>query len=256
MRKNRAYFTRKNIFTLFFLLLQIFVPVFPVQADVTNWNEFSSSLNQSFSGQHVLSQKNISALIISILVIALLSVVFYLYLQKEKKRQALSKQRYQEIRKARIARSSEQQKRRWFRLKTRAEFKWIPAPLGSEIDEKEYQTDRLLDISGGGLSFSTADIIEPGDEIAILLDVRGKNALSLKAEVVRIVKADNPEEELSTVSVQFTNLSNRDEDRLVSWIIERQRNTIQEEEQEEEREEAKQEKQQQDNKESGQEIQD
>lgn len=114
------------------------------------------------------------------------------------------------------------QKRNWFRLKTDAEFLWISV---DQVGKGNYNKDKLIDISGGGLSYSTDKPINYGDEIRLLLALGDRTPMPLNGRVLRI----RQNQSINTVSVQFIGIRDGQRDRIISWITNKERNAIQEE---------------------------
>lgn len=209
---------RRKIGFIFFLLLQMLIFVLPCQAEVT-WHDVSRSINSSFSGDQVFSMKNAIALLV-ILVFILVAAIFHLFRPRKEK----EKKDYNQISWRPL---NQQQKRKWFRLPTSAEFEWIPADNAFIVKKNQYKKDRLVDISGGGLCFTTAEKLNSGDQIILLLDTGGGKTLTLNGEVVRIEEEIDQDKAINKVSVQFGNLLSGERDRIVSFIMNRQRDTIQ-----------------------------
>jgi len=209
---------RRKIGFIFFLLLQMLIFVLPCQAEVT-WHDVSRSMNSSFSGDQVFSMKNAAALLV-ILVFILGAVIFYLlWPRKEKEKKEYNQISWRPL--------NQQQKRKWFRLPTSAEFEWIPAENASIVKKSQYKKDRLVDISGGGLCFTTAEKLNSGDQIILLLDTGGGKELTINGQVVRIEEENVQDKAINKVSVQFGNLLSGERDRIVAFIMNRQRDTIQ-----------------------------
>lgn len=212
---------RRKIGFIFFLLLQMLIFVLPCQAEVT-WHDVSRSMNSSFSGDQVFSMKNAIALLV-ILVFILVAVIFHLFWPRKEK----EKKDYNQISWRPL---NQQQKRKWFRLLTSAEFEWIPADNASIVKKNQYKKDRLVDISGGGLCFTTAEKLNSGDQIILLLDTGGGKNLTLNGEVLRVGEEIGQEKAINKVSVKFGNLLSGERDRIVALIMNRQRDTIQKKE--------------------------
>jgi len=209
---------RRKIGFIFFLLLQMLIFVLPCQAEVT-WHDVSRSMNSSFSGGQGFSMKNAIALL-GILVFILVAVIFHLFWPREEKEKKDSNQiSWRPL--------NQQQKRKWFRLPTSAEFEWIPAENAYIVKKSQYKKDRLVDISGGGLCFTTAEKLNSGDQIILLLNTGGGKNLILNGEVLRVEEETGQDKAINKVSVKFGNLLRGERDRIVSFIMNRQRDTIQ-----------------------------
>jgi|GEM_PF-2731685 len=215
MNKRVGLFSGRNLFTLVFLWLQIFLMAKPGLA--ANYRDVSSSLNSAFSGSQLLSPKNVIGTVLTIFFFILVFLFFRFSLVKKEK-QASQKGRVR-IRTRPL--SGGQQKRNWFRLRTNAEFRWIAAGKASRAKEDQYDRDSLIDLSGGGLCFKTVKKLNPGEEIKILLDMGGDKKLYLTGRVLRTQEII-PGEEFFKVSTQFVNLSGSERDRVVSFIMKHQ----------------------------------
>ncbi|MCL5056452.1 MAG: PilZ domain-containing protein [Actinobacteria bacterium] len=203
------------------LLLQMIFFALPVQAE-TNWNEVSKSINNSLSGNDVFSMKNILALFLTILIFFLVYQIFKMSWKREEKRSY-------ERRRSRISLRplAPQQKRYWFRLKTDSEFEWATAEEASKARKINYKKDRLVDLSGGGLCFITLEQLNAGDDIKLLLDIGRGKPLSLDGHVVRVDEITRQDNTMQKVSVQFGEIVEGERDRIVSLIMNRQRDSIQ-----------------------------
>lgn len=223
MIRNEGFIKNLKLSIAVFLLLQMFIFVLPVQAEVT-YHDVSSSITDAFSGKQMFSSKNIIGTIVTILFFALVILIFRMSWQRQEKE--LSQKQHNRIKLRPLDR---QQKRKWYRLRTNMEFKWIPA---SEAYKNKYNNDRLADISGGGLCFETAKELNTGDKIKLLLDLGGGKTLSTQGRVLRIEKETGQENKMYKVSIQFEGLSNRERDRVISFIMKRQIHSIQSKKQE------------------------
>ncbi len=210
---------KDKLLTAMFVLLQMTVYVLPCQAEST-WSQISRGFNEAFSGSQAL--KNVIGFLFTILAFGLIILAFRAYLMKKEKE--IHRHRFGVI----LRPLSSQQKRNWFRLRINAEIQWIPAAEAWKTKEGHYKKDRLVDISGGGLCFTTAEKLNPGDEIKFLLDVGGDKPLSLTGRVLRIHDEPGENKTMSKVAVQFENILNGVRDRIVCLIMKRQRDAIQE----------------------------
>lgn len=213
-----------RVFLTVFLLLQMFIFVAWGRAEVT-FDDISRSLNDSLSGNQLFSMKNIISTILTILFFALAALVFRLaWLRSERQ---LSQKRRKRISLRPVNR---QQRRNWYRLRINSEFKWIIAGEAVKARENQYKTDRLIDISGGGLCFGTAEKLYPGDEIKMLLDTGRDEPMNLSGRVLRVGKEARPDNtEYYKVSVEFGHLLIGKRDKIISYIMKRQRENVQKE---------------------------
>jgi len=140
------------------------------------------------------------------------------WLKKEKE---LSQKRGQRVK---LQPLNPEQKRSWYRLRTNTEFKWVLASEYSSHKKINYKNDYLVDISGGGLCFKTAEILNIGDVIRLVLDIGADKKLSAYGTVLRVEKENRQNNETRyKVSIQFEGLSRRELDSIVSFIMNRQR---------------------------------
>lgn len=201
-------------------VLQLIIFVIPVQA--ANRNDALSNMKKTFNSP--VSENNSIAVIIFIIVVCAGVIWFFYYnSSQEKKAQLNSHRQYQE--KKRTMKPSGQQKRNWFRLKTRGELMWIPAEQAIIAKNFKYKTDHLLDVSGGGLCFTTAEPINQDDEIRLILTLGEGNPITLGGQVIRVAEKDG----INTVSVEYIGIRDGQRDRIVSWILKNQRSNMQNE---------------------------
>lgn len=204
------------------LLLQMFLGALPVRAE-TGWNKVSGSISNSLGGNDVFSIKNILALFLMILIFSLAYQIFKMSWKREEKRS--NERRRQRVNLRPLA---PQQKRYWFRVQTNSEFEWVTAEEAAKARRIRYKKDRLVDISGGGLCFITSEKLNTGDDINLLLDTGGgKTPLYLGGHVVRVEELKGRDIAVNKVSVQFGELLEGERDRIITHIMNRQRDTMQ-----------------------------
>lgn len=196
-------------------LLSTFIFVLPGQA--ANRNDALFDLKDTFNSP-VGEKVNGVTLILIVITCAALVMIFRYYFTREEKAQREAREMYRERHRS----QSTDQKRGWFRLKTDAEFRWIPAHLVDRTRISNYNVDQLIDISGGGLSFSTFEVLNAEDEINMILPTGDANPLSVDGRVIRAVKGD----EAYNVSIQYIGLLNGQRDKLVAWIQNNQRTAM------------------------------
>ena len=160
MKGKRGLSIKRKLLVAVFVLLQMCIFVLPVQAD---WNDISGSINQSFSGDQFFSVKNILGFFLIAIIFALVAMIFRMSWLRDEKR-------YYQKRRNRVSlrQLEKQQNRYWFRLRTSTEFEWISAAGASKTKKHQYKKDKLVDLSGGGLCFTTREPLNPGDEILLL----------------------------------------------------------------------------------------
>jgi len=194
-----------------------------------SFNELSNSLNSNFTETQVFGLSERTLFIIVVITIIALIVFFAWYADQEKKAQRRSYELYQERKKmASSASSGAQQDRKWFRLRTKAPFRWITSEeLAKKVKEKNYHQDHLVDISGDGLCFSTALSLNIDDDLRFFLDGGDGELLSMNGHVVRIVDKTEDDKPMFDISVKFNYLLPGERDKIVAWILQRQRDGMQ-----------------------------
>lgn len=198
-----------------FLLLITLILALPARAEVTYY-DVSRSISDSLSGSRV----SVAGIFLTVLFFALVFLIFrQSWLRKEKE---LDRKRRTRIT---LQPKGQPHKRSWFRLKTSAEFKWVLADEAPRKKEEQYNMDRLIDISGGGVSFITGQNLNPGDEIKFLLDTGKDKPMLVNGRVLRTDQESEQNSTLYKVSAQFGNLTNGERDRIVSFIMRRQRDS-------------------------------
>ncbi|PKM78336.1 MAG: hypothetical protein CVU90_02210 [Firmicutes bacterium HGW-Firmicutes-15] len=191
------------------------------------YNELSQGLNNNLGDTQLFSMSGLTVLILFIVASVGAVLVFRWYGAREEEAQRNSYKLYKE-RQAKVARSSPGQKhdRKWFRLRTKEEFQWILNAQAEKSKEKDYKRDHLVDISGDGLCFTTAETLNTNDEILFFLNTGEGKTLSVTGRAVRIVEETNPDNIMYNISVKFGNLLPGERDRIVAWILKRQRDAI------------------------------
>lgn len=94
-----------------------------------------------------------------------------------------------------------------------------PAAEG-EPEPLQYLGSRTLDISGNGAQIVTHQVLPVGCKLVMKLDLQGEE-LEIGAEVVRL--ADQPGSTEARLGVRFTEMSERDRERIVRFIFNEQR---------------------------------
>lgn len=211
----------RNLITIF-LPLQALIFVLPARA--ANRNDVLFNLKDSFNSP-VTDKFSVSSVIVMLASAVLLGAFFYYYTTEKNVRRTSRK--LDQVKKHKQMLTSKQktsvkQNRNWFRLTTRAEFKWIPIEQASQVRINRYKTDRLIDVSGGGMCFSTKEKLKSGDQIRILLSTGADEPLFLNGRVVR-VSSDNA---ANKISVEFVGIRDGQRDKIVAWILARQRLAI------------------------------
>lgn len=200
-------------------ILQTFFFVLPVRA--ANRNDFLFDLKDTFNSpvSHKVSTNEVIITMASIALIILFFIAFSSEQNKRRSTRKLSQYKKRMQKKASRQPGMGQQNRNWFRLATKTEFRWIPAAQASRVRINRYKLDHLVDISGGGMCFTTRESLQNGDHIKILLATGSGDPLYLDGRVVRVVFSDD----MYRISVEFDGIRDGQRDRIVAWIMERQR---------------------------------
>lgn len=211
----------------FISMLVLSILLNPGIAEAINWSEFSGSVNKGFSNENIYDSNKILALLLSLMAVVIIIALFRWYSDKEQREQQTSYKKYKERQKEAASKSLNQaHNRKWFRLRTEAELRWIPAGQAGKVKESRYFVDNLVDISAEGLCFSSIEPVETGTEIRFLVDTGEGHVLPILGRVLRISQANSEEDEKRNIAVQFSYMPPGDNDRLVSWIMKRQRDAI------------------------------
>ncbi|MEN6389937.1 MAG: PilZ domain-containing protein [Syntrophomonas sp.] len=202
----------------------------PAYAAPAEWTEFARALNNSMGGHQVFTRNTFIVLAIIIVVTIVLFIMNRIYWRNRKEEIAqYEKRRLEHIEQpARPKPSTSNQRRQWFRIKTNLLIKWIQSLRASTVKETQYNRDQLVDISGGGLSFTTHSALSPDDELNFQLDIGSKKPLNLKGKVLRVQDDGDTVQPTYFVAIQFSDLLSGERDRLVSWILKGQREELQE----------------------------
>lgn len=214
----------------------------PTIADAVDWGQFQGSVNKGFSSENIYDSSKIYAFIISIIAVIIIIIVFRWWSAQLQQEQKKNFKQYKEKQKELEAKNqNSSHKRKWFRLRTQAQLRWIPADQAEHVRESKYFVDQLIDISAEGMCFTTAQELTPGTSIEFLLDTGDDRSLPIIGEVLRIFDAEgstssafdgesDENEELvkRNVAIKFSYMTPGNNDRLVAWITKRQRDAIHE----------------------------
>ncbi|MGE5389882.1 MAG: PilZ domain-containing protein [Deltaproteobacteria bacterium] len=219
-----------------FCLVSIYILCNPAAVGAVDWNQFQGTVNKGFSKENIYDSNKIYAFMIAIIAVIVIVALFQWWnAQLRKEQQAAFKQYKQKQKEIESKASNPAHKRKWFRLATRAQLRWIQSDQADHVRENKYFVDQLVDISAEGMCFSTAQELLPGTHLSFLLDIGDNRVLSITGEALRIF--DSNEEfydsegqkiEKHNVAIKFSYMSPGDNDRLVSWITRRQRDSIHE----------------------------
>lgn len=186
------------------------------------WDEFSSTMNQSFSEYDVFSLGNIFRLFGVLLLFSLL--IWFLkanWSREEKEYKQSYKHHVEKLRskKAVTLASGEAQKRNWFRLRLDTDFEWLPSHEADQSKRKSFKQDRLVDLSGGGFCFHSKEKLNINDEINFFLNVGEKEPLYLNGIVARVRKEEQGSEVNYLIGVEFKDIKETERDKIVNWTI-------------------------------------
>lgn len=118
---------------------------------------------------------------------------------------------------------TEIQRRQWVRVPTKLVLRFREIGSGQNIEPYIGET---LDISGGGLLFITHDPVEAEQLIELEIGLPGRTPLFCKAKIIRVVEKPKKEGGTSKVILEYTEISEGQRDRIVSYIFEKQREWI------------------------------
>lgn len=213
METRGGFLRNKALPAALFLLIQLILAL-PGQAETT-YNDVSRSITGAFEGT-----QNVIGIIVLSLVGVLAVAAFRISWRKEKESEKKVPA------KIRLRPLGPKQNRKWYRMKFSMEFEWIPATMAEKAQQKHYKTGRLVDISGGGLCFKTAEEINAGDEILLFLDIGEKKPMVINGKVLRAEKETGRNSALFKVSLEFLRLLRGERDRIISFITKRQRSVV------------------------------
>lgn len=203
----------------------LLVFVFPQHTMGMTWRELSGSLHSTLNQRHPWDYQNILGLALTLIIFLLLMASFRLYTSRQEKgvRRFYDERRNKSRNNPDILPDGQMQKRQWFRLKTRDWLRWFHFRGFSPLGDSDYKQDRMVDIGGGGLSFTTEQQLDIGAIITFLLDVGSGEPLSVWGRVVRVQDATKNQPQRYFIAIQFAELPDADRQRLVVWIMQGQR---------------------------------
>lgn len=218
----------------FFSLIILAVLLNPASAQAVNWSQFRGSVNKGFSNDNIYDTTKIYAFVVSIIAVIIIITVFRWWSDRQQQEQKVSFKKYKEKQKEIESKTQNPaHKRKWFRLRTQAELRWIPEAQADHVKESKYFVDQLVDISAEGLCFCTAEEVTAGDRIRFLLDTGEERTLPIIGEALRVFDAEDAgnngegaEPVKHNVAIKFSHMTPGDNDRLVAWITQRQRDSI------------------------------
>ena len=124
------------------------------------------------------------------------------------------------------AEARKRQRRAWVRVPAVLNFLYAAVDAANPDQELEFQRAQTLDISGGGLLFATDRSFLPDDRLKIILELPPDQKIELVGRVARIVNNPSGAWRRFSVGVEFIQIGERDRDRIIRWVFERQRELI------------------------------
>ncbi len=115
------------------------------------------------------------------------------------------------------------QRRQWVRVPTKLAMRYRAINSAKNVEPYVGET---IDISGGGLLFATLDPVEEGQMVELEIALPGPTPLFCKAKLLRILEKPKKEGASSKIILEFTEISEGQRDRIISYIFEKQREWI------------------------------
>lgn len=113
--------------------------------------------------------------------------------------------------------SLKEQKRAWFRLPVNQYF------LFARGNDDDYEEAKAVNISGGGLLFTTRSKLEQNENLKIILNFAGDKKLDLAGQVAWISDSTTENSErMYLVGVRFGDIAAGERDGLISRILQKQ----------------------------------
>jgi len=109
------------------------------------------------------------------------------------------------------------QKRSWFRLALKKDLLFQMKNAG------EFNRGQIVNLSGGGIQFSTVRKLAPNDLIRVSFELGPDKKFNLDGRVVRVAAAsDGQGKDCFLTGVQFINLTSTEQDRIANSILQEQ----------------------------------
>lgn len=119
------------------------------------------------------------------------------------------------------------QKRQWMRIEAEAGFSfWLLNPQGQIIGDEV--SEHLLDLSAGGLSFYTDEILDIDKQIHMQLNLGKPPILKLTGRVARVQFSPEGVEKRYMIGIQFIGIRVGEQDRIIKYTLNSQRKVIEE----------------------------
>ncbi len=97
------------------------------------------------------------------------------------------------------------------------------APERSEVKIGQSVEARMLDLSGGGLSFACAVLLRPGDGVALTFSIPSGGFNSIAARVLRVALQESKGQTLYSHHLEFPDLDPTSRELIVGYVFQRQR---------------------------------
>lgn len=96
----------------------------------------------------------------------------------------------------------------------------------SKPEEDDYQEAAIIDLSGGGCQFKTAEPIEEGAEIKLRLTVPNKPEIIVNSKIKRVSVREDKKNNYFFCGVEFTQIRENQRDQIVKYLFDLQRDNI------------------------------
>jgi len=96
-------------------------------------------------------------------------------------------------------------------------------PEKSEVKIGTTMNAKLLDISGGGLSFLFDRSLRLGDTVSLTFNLPGAPCAGVVGKIVHLTLREGKEKTMFKNHVQFVNIEPRKRERIISYIFEKER---------------------------------
>jgi len=125
------------------------------------------------------------------------------------------------------------QKRQWMRIEVEAGFSfWLLNAQGQVIGDEV--SEGLLDISAGGLSFYTNEVLDIDKKLHMQINLGKPPILKLTGRVARVQFSPEGVEKRYMIGIQFIGIRAGEQDRIIKYTLSRQRKVIEEQKKQQE----------------------
>jgi c-di-GMP-binding flagellar brake protein YcgR len=123
------------------------------------------------------------------------------------------------------------QRRAWVRIELSIPVKYRRWKLGDSLQSNsdstaDFTETSSIDISGGGMMFTTNEKLQQGDLLFVSLEIPDFGPLNVKSRITRISRTPPAAKAKYFVGVEFLDLRENDQDRIVKIVFDRQRELI------------------------------